>query len=466
MPFELTLPRSEDLWFSRLQDWFGVWSIEDAAGEALFQQLQAPTLAQHIREGVLALQAERRSEDSTLLYQVQDGIAVLTISGTLMKATSSFGGPSTVAYRKAIRSAVQNEQVKGILMVIDSPGGTSAGTGDLARDVAAANRQKPVYAFAEDMMASAAYGIGVQAELLLTNQNALVGGMGTYTVVTDSSGAAQEMRIQRHVIKAGAFKGMGTPGTPITEQQLAEFQRTVSAINGEYLDLIAAGRKLDRARVESLADGRVHVGAAAVGLGLADRVATLDEAFSMLRQRVAGKATSTPKGPKSMSTETPAAPPAATLADLKGACPGASSDFLLAQLEAGATLAAAGKAWTAKLQQDLDASQKLLADERAKREAAEQKAKETETRSSAAPKKPEGVVPTKVTHAADDADQDGDAFSLFNERVTELMVKKPTLSRLQAVQAVAAKDPDLHQRYLLETNPSPKARRLISEKAA
>ena len=71
------------------------------------------------------------------------------------------------------------------------------------------------------------------------NATALYGGMGTYGVLVDQSGTAEKLGLKVHVIRAGEYKGMGEPGTVITEEQLREAQRMINAMNESYLGLIA-----------------------------------------------------------------------------------------------------------------------------------------------------------------------------------------------------------------------------------
>lgn len=429
--------------FGRMADWFGVWSIEETAGRALFEQIQRIDLKLHVQD---ALSAAPVSENTGLpLYTIDQGVALIALDGPIMKHASSFGGASTVETRRALRAAVNDAQVTAILLQIDSPGGTVAGTGDLADEIFAARQKKPVYAYIEDLGASAAYQIASQADKVFVNPSGAVGSIGVYSVVRDLSGMAEEMRIKVHVIKAGEFKGAGVPGTPVTDQQLAEFQRTVNAYYGAFIDAVARGRGMDRDKVEQLADGRVHIGQAAVKLGLADQVATLDQALSDLRQRASARGQTSQKGTRmSESTKTAAdnGPQPATLADLKAACEGAPSDFLIAQLEAQATVAQATKSWNAKLRADLAAANE-------KAVAATKRADEAEAKVKAAPAKP-GVTPITGTQGA--AESATDAKAEWDEKVSGLM--KAGKTRQQAVAHLARTEPQLRERLVAEANPT------------
>src|SRR5690606_13420747 len=163
-----------------------------------------------------------RVDDRT--YAVHNGIAVINIAGPMMKGGSSFGGASTVRTRRDIRQAVADDAVSGIMLHIDTPGGTVAGAADLAAEVREARRKKPVRAHISDLGASAAYWIASQAESITANETALIGSIGAVAVVQDTSGMAEKAGITVHVLSTGKHKGAFAPGSKVTEEQLAEVQ--------------------------------------------------------------------------------------------------------------------------------------------------------------------------------------------------------------------------------------------------
>ena len=239
---------------------------------------------------------------------VADGIAVISITGALMKQRASFSrATSTALLRRSIRSAAADRDIRGIMMVIDSPGGTVAGTGDLADDIAAAAGQKPVHAFFEDLAASAAYWVGSQANHVSANPTALVGSIGTFAVVHDLSKAADDAGIKVHVIKAGEFKGAGAPGSVVTDDQLAQMQIMVDGLNEHFLDGVASGRGMNRAQVNQLNDGRVHIAATAQELNLIDAVESFAAAFDRLDQQTANQKRSVLAMQTNATTNTPVA---------------------------------------------------------------------------------------------------------------------------------------------------------------
>lgn len=331
-----------------LDQYFGAWAVKEDFVSTLLGKWDAIRecgLAAHANSPEYRAAIEQASAPAVPSRAPgSSNLAVVNLHGVLMKHVSSLSmGTSTVLARKQIRAAVNDPEIGGLLIHVDSPGGTAAGTPDLADEIRAADAKMPVFAYIEDLGASAAYFAASQARKVYSNASGLIGSIGTFSVLIDESQAAAAEGIKVHVIRAGAFKGTGVPGTEITDAQLAEAQRVVNEINDFFLQSVARGRGLSRGAVNALADGRVHVGQAAADLRLTDGVRTLDDTIRELSQAVAAtqrpaSQSSSTHGGHPMSEPNAAAEPAATAQELKAALPGADAVFLFDQLVRGATL--------------------------------------------------------------------------------------------------------------------------------
>lgn len=283
--------------FSRLSDYFGLWSIEPTRGLALFDRVSNTDLLSHIADSqrAKALRSEGPTADdegprpltahlTATAGQQAFKIAVIEAAGTLMKHESSLdSSTSTVRLRREITQAANDPTVAGILLVIDSPGGTTAGTADLGTAVRNANQKKPVYAFAEDLAASAAYWIGCQAERFFANDaTALIGSIGTFIGTYDMSGRAGMTGVRAKVYKTGSLKGTGFPGTEITPEQDAYLQSIVDESQQHFVAAVAAGRKMSAEQVQQVASGGVFVAPNALKLGLIDGIQTFDATLQAL----------------------------------------------------------------------------------------------------------------------------------------------------------------------------------------
>ena len=220
------------------------------------------------------------------------GAAIIPITGLMTKGESFatlFGfGTNTLRTRAAVRAAAADDEVTGIMLFIDSPGGEVAGTDELGEEIRAANRIKPVFAFIEDLGASAALWVASQAGTVFSNRMAEVGSIGVFTVIVDASEAAEREGLKVHVISTGDFKGSAL-GAPVSEEKIAEVQRIVDAINIEFKAAVKRGRGMSAKAVDAIADGRVFMAPRAEELGLTDGVRTLERALIDLDKAVRAK---------------------------------------------------------------------------------------------------------------------------------------------------------------------------------
>lgn len=363
-----------------LDQYFGLWAVDDSLFMAQFDRISQMNLLAHVeihqaeQPTILARVAKQKTAD-------KQTIAVISIQGTMTKRGSSLSDAgSTIALRSAVREAARDSDISAILLVIDSPGGTVAGTADLGREVVRARKSKPVFAFIEDLTASAAYWIASQADKVYANdKTALVGSIGTFVGLYDYSAAAAKDGIRPVVIQAGKFKGAGFKGTEITDEQKAYWQGIVDSVQAEFTAAIASGRRLSVAAAENLVQGRVWMAAEAVDLKLIDGIQTYQDTVAELitvseKQRI-----------QTMSEENmlPVAELKTTVAsfkDLEAGLPGADSDFLIAQMKAEATLPQAQSSWMAEqnkrlatMKKDADAAAKTEAKALEEKKAAEDK---------------------------------------------------------------------------------------------
>lgn len=205
--------------------------------------------------------------------QTANAVGLVELTGPLDKS-------ALVVARDQVNSLAQNPRVAEILILVDSPGGSVAGTHDLFLAISRAAAKKRVTAIAEDLAASAAlYAIAGASEIVV-NATGLVGSIGVFAVLVDASRLLQKAGIDVLVIRSGIHKGVGQWGAKLSPEHVQQIQSLVDAQASHFLAAVAKGRGLKLARVKDLADGRVLVGQQAVAAGLVDRIATLDEVLS------------------------------------------------------------------------------------------------------------------------------------------------------------------------------------------
>lgn len=232
------------------------------------------------RGGMLPKQASESS-----LLSVEDGIGVVAIEGPILRkpdlfARIFFGATSSEEIGDAIREAAGREDIKAVFLNIDSPGGTVAGTPELANAVAALDKKKPVYAFSSGLMCSAAYWVASQARAIYATSSAQVGSIGVVQAVIDNSAALDKAGIKVEVFSVGKYKAMGAPGTPLTDDQRELISSNLAEIAGEFhAAVLAKGRAIPAEAME----GQTFSGKQAQRHNLAGMVTGRAEAMHRLR---------------------------------------------------------------------------------------------------------------------------------------------------------------------------------------
>ena len=230
--------------------------------------------------------------------------AVLPLTGTLMWRAGAMeqtsGAVSLQEWGRAFDAAMNDERVQGIVLDVDSPGGSVDGVPETAAKVFAARGRKPVTAVVNTMAASAAYWIASAASELLITPSGMAGSVGVYMLHEDDSAAAERDGVRFTFIEAptGGFKTEGNPYGPLSEEALTHYQGIVDDVYERFVGDVARFRKASAEKVKAeYGKGRVFVARDAVRLGMVDGVATLDDVLARRGNAVGG-------GP-SVSTETP-----------------------------------------------------------------------------------------------------------------------------------------------------------------
>lgn len=267
--------------FPRISDYVGAWAIEPQSAAIMVAAAKGADLTKHLAE---TDPPKPRAEVQMLTAGLNQKIAVVHLQGTLMKAASSMGGStSTVAARREIRKAASDPEVSAILLAIDSPGGTVAGTADLGAEIAAANKKKPIWTHAADLCASAAYWCASQSERIYANNaTALVGSIGTLLVVYDQSQAMENAGVKTLVFGTGPIKGAGTPGMEVNDEQKAYFRSIVEQSQQAFDSAVMKGRNMTPGKLEKVKSGGVFGAGEAESLGLIDGIKSFDAVLAEL----------------------------------------------------------------------------------------------------------------------------------------------------------------------------------------
>lgn len=203
--------------------------------------------------------------------------AVVKITGTIGPG----GETSYEAVAPLLRKAFEHPNSKGVVLSINSPGGTPVQSSliyDLIVELKTQTK-KPVIAVGEDMMTSGAYMIAVAADKLIVNRSSVTGSIGVISAGFGFNGLMSKMGIERRVATAGQSKNLMDPFSAQTETGMAKQRQLLDAIHGHFIDIVKAGRG-ERLKLETpgLFEGTVWTGEDAVKHGIVDELGDLQSA--------------------------------------------------------------------------------------------------------------------------------------------------------------------------------------------
>ncbi|AXL42955.1 signal peptide peptidase SppA [Campylobacter jejuni] len=188
------------------------------------------------------------------------------------------------AVLEKIINAKNDSNIKGVLFVIDSPGGAFAPSMELALAIEDLKIEKPVLVYASGTMASGSYLAGVGANKILANPASFIGSIGVIMQGADLSGLANKLGIKEQTIQAGEFKSAGTFARAWNENERNFLQGLIDQSYDLFTGFVAKERALDLNKKDQWANARVFLAAKAKELGLIDELSNYENAKKELEK--------------------------------------------------------------------------------------------------------------------------------------------------------------------------------------
>lgn len=225
-------------------------------------------------------------------YEVTDGVAVIPIRGPLINAdipdnwVKAFGITTYPNLQRAFAEASADSKVKSVLLDVNSPGGSVAGISDTTDALSSLRAVKPVHTFAGDLMASAGYWLGSNADRITAGKMSTVGSIGVIGTHIEYSRGMENDGIKATVLRAGSEKALATPYEPLSDKAKAQMQARLDAVYGQFVEAVANNRGVSLASAMSMAEGREYFGEAALRAGLVDTIGKFPDALAFAKQKV------------------------------------------------------------------------------------------------------------------------------------------------------------------------------------
>ena len=209
-----------------------------------------------------------------------DEIAIIYAQGDIESGEGDVDIIGEGAMRRSIQEARNNEDVKAIVLRIDSPGGNALTSDLIWREIELTKKVKPVVVSMGNYAASGGYYIACNASKIFAEKNTITGSIGVFGILPNFSGLSTKMGIYSEQVNTHQNAGNYNPFSPIDEKFKAVTLEGVEHIYKTFVSHVAQGRKMTFAQVDAIAQGRVWTGSDALKLGLIDTIGGLDDAIN------------------------------------------------------------------------------------------------------------------------------------------------------------------------------------------
>ncbi|MBD2293041.1 signal peptide peptidase SppA [Anabaena sphaerica FACHB-251] len=213
---------------------------------------------------------ERKSENK---------IAVVYAEGEIVDGKGEDGQIGGDRFAKIFNKIRQDEDVKSVVLRINSPGGSATASEIIQREIKLTRQAKPVIVSMGDVAASGGYWIASDSNRIFAEPNTITGSIGVFGVLFNGQKLANNNGITWDTVKTSQYADNQTVARPKSPQELALYQRSVNRIYNMFINKVAQGRKLPQQKVAEIAQGRVWSGAAAKQIGLVDEIGGLNVAL-------------------------------------------------------------------------------------------------------------------------------------------------------------------------------------------
>lgn len=218
-------------------------------------------------------------ESSSRERHSQNKVAVIYASGEIVDGQGSTDQIGGDRFAKELRELRLDDDVKAVVLRVNSPGGSAAASEVIQREVVLTRKVKPVIVSMGDVAASGGYWISTYGDRIFAEPNTITGSIGVFGMLLNVQKLANDNGITWDVVKTSRYADSQTISRPKTPQELEINQRFVNQIYYQFVNKVADSRKLPVQKVAEIAQGRVWSGQDAKQLGLVDQIGGLDDAI-------------------------------------------------------------------------------------------------------------------------------------------------------------------------------------------
>ncbi|HRG48455.1 MAG TPA: signal peptide peptidase SppA, partial [Leptospiraceae bacterium] len=203
-----------------------------------------------------------------------ESAVLVKVEGEIHSGKSTYQSTGADTVLDKLREIEDNNDIKGVLIEINSPGGTVGASQEIFEQLMylREKKNKKVVVSMKDLAASGGYYIASAADYIYTEAGTITGSIGVITVSPNISGLLKKYSIEMRVYKAGKYKDILSMFKDSTEEEVAIIEGLLSDTYNRFIADVARGRKKKVSTIEKLAEGKIYSGEAAVKNKLADEI--------------------------------------------------------------------------------------------------------------------------------------------------------------------------------------------------
>ena len=200
---------------------------------------------------------------------ISNNLQTIALTGAIMEVSEVL---------TQIEDAQSNDSIKGVLFVVDSPGGAVAPSVEIAYAIKRLKTLKPVVVYAKGTIASGSYYASIWADRIIANPGSMVGSIGVIMQGANLSELMSKIGIKTQTVQAGRYKKVGTSDREWSNLEITELNKVIHGTYDMFTKDVADARKLDYKKREIYADAHIFTAQQAKDVGLIDRVGVMYDA--------------------------------------------------------------------------------------------------------------------------------------------------------------------------------------------
>jgi protease-4 len=216
---------------------------------------------------------------------------VIRVHGAIVhSAPGPFARAAEEPLVSAVRLARRSRRVRGVILHVDSPGGSALASDRIHHELEQLAKEKPLVAYLSDVAASGGYYLAAAAHEIIAQPASITGSIGVVAARFSAEGLLARLGVTSSTVQRGQRAHLVDPLAPLTDGDRTAIERELDAVYRAFLDVVARGRKRPRDEVQAVAEGRVWTGADAKEKGLVDGLGDFQAALEAVRRRIGPKA--------------------------------------------------------------------------------------------------------------------------------------------------------------------------------